>query len=57
MLEVPRDCLFSIGAAIRLLALRQTVDTFQKLRHDRQMLLNYPVHRVERLTRDALLAL
>ena len=34
MLEVPCDHLFSIGAAIRLLALHQAVDTLQRLQHD-----------------------
>ena len=34
MFEVPRDRLFSIGAAIKLLASYQTVDTLQRLQHD-----------------------
>jgi hypothetical protein len=34
MFEVPRDPLFWIGAAIKLLALHQTVDTLQRLQHD-----------------------
>jgi hypothetical protein len=34
MFEVPRDPLSSIGAAIKLLALHQTVDTLQRLQHD-----------------------
>jgi hypothetical protein len=34
MLEVPRDRLFSIGAAIELLALHQAVDTPQRLQRD-----------------------
>lgn len=34
MFEVPRDRLFSIGAAIKVLALHKTVDTLQRLQHD-----------------------
>jgi hypothetical protein len=34
MFEVPRDHLFSIGAAIKLFALHQAVDTLRRLQHD-----------------------
>jgi hypothetical protein len=34
MFELPRDHLFSIGAAIKFLASRRTNDALQRLQHD-----------------------
>jgi hypothetical protein len=34
MFEVPRNRLFAIGAAIKLLALHQAVDTLRRLQRD-----------------------